>query len=132
MLKINFIYIGKFRYTLMIHFVKYISVANDEDSSWKLALSQGKVEKVSLIKRKALWLENANAKHELVGIFSTWVTLYKELKYLEPKNEKIGVVVQSWLWVGVELMAWEVYRLERLNGIQSSWVQIPLRPTFYS
>ena len=29
-------------------------------------------------------------------------------------------------------MAKEVSRLERLNGIQWSWVQIPLRPTFYS
>ena len=28
-------------------------------------------------------------------------------------------------------MAWELSRLERLNGIQWFWVQIPLRPTFY-
>ena len=29
-------------------------------------------------------------------------------------------------------MAWQLSRLERLNGIQYSWVQIPLRTTFYS
>ena len=34
-------------------------------------------------------------------------------------NDKIGVAVQIRLWVRVERMAWE-------------WVQIPLRPTFYS
>ena len=47
-------------------------------------------------------------------------------------NDEIGVAVQSWLWVRVELMAWKLSRLERLNGIQWSWVQVPLRPTFYS
>ena len=26
-------------------------------------------------------------------------------------------------------MAWELNRLEHLNGIQWSWVQIPLKPT---
>ena len=31
-----------------------------------------------------------------------------------------------------ELMTWKLNRLERLNGIQWSWVQIPLRPGFYS
>ena len=30
------------------------------------------------------------------------------------------------------LMAWQLSRLERLNGIQWSYVQIPHRPTFYS
>ena len=47
-------------------------------------------------------------------------------------NDEIGVPVQSWLWVRVELMAWYLSRLESLYGIQWSWVQIPLRPTFYS
>ena len=31
-----------------------------------------------------------------------------------------------------ELMAWWLSGLEHLNGIQWPWVQIPLRPTFYS
>ena len=47
-------------------------------------------------------------------------------------NDEIGVAVQSWLWVKVELMAWQLSRLEHLNGIQWSWVQILLRLTFYS
>ena len=47
-------------------------------------------------------------------------------------NDEIGLAVQSWLWVRVELMAWQLSRLERLNGIQYSWVQIPIKPTFYS
>ena len=47
-------------------------------------------------------------------------------------NDEIGVAVQSWLWVRVELMTWQLSRLECLNGIQWSWGQIPLRPTFYS
>ena len=42
-------------------------------------------------------------------------------------NEEIGVAVRSWLWVRVKLMAWWLSRLERLNGIQWSWVQISLR-----
>ena len=47
-------------------------------------------------------------------------------------NDEIGVAVQSWLWVRAEPKAWQLSRLERLNGIQWSWVQISLRPTFYS
>ena len=47
------------------------------------------------------------------------------------KNE-IWVAGQSCLWVQVELMAWQFSWLERLNGIQWSCVQIPLRPAFYS
>ena len=39
-------------------------------------------------------------------------------------DDEIGVAVQNWLWVWVELMAWT----ERLNRIQWSLVQIPLRP----
>ena len=46
-------------------------------------------------------------------------------------NDKVGVAVQSWLWVRVEFMAWQFNRLERPNGIQLLWVCIPLRPTFY-
>ena len=46
--------------------------------------------------------------------------------------DQIGVAVQSWLWVWVDIMAWWLSRLECLNGIQCSWVQIPLKPTFYS
>ena len=38
-------------------------------------------------------------------------------------NEEIGVAVQSWLWVRVELMAWQLSQLEHLNRIQWSWVQ---------
>ena len=48
------------------------------------------------------------------------------------KNDEIGVAIQSWFWVGVEFMAWQFSQLERLNGIYWSWVDIPLRPTFYS
>ena len=48
------------------------------------------------------------------------------------QRDKIGVAVQSWLWERVELMAWQLSRLECLNGIQWLWVSIPLRPTFYS
>ena len=47
-------------------------------------------------------------------------------------SDKIGVAVQSWLWVRVELIVWWLSWLERLNGIQWSWVQIPLMPNFYS
>ena len=47
-------------------------------------------------------------------------------------NDEIGVVVQSWLWVQVELMTWKLCQLECLNGIQWSWVQLPLESTFYS
>ena len=47
-------------------------------------------------------------------------------------NDEIGVAVQSWLWVRVELKAWKLSRLERLNKSQWSWIQILLRETFYS
>ena len=47
-------------------------------------------------------------------------------------NDEIGVVVHSWLWVRVELMTWKLCQLECLNGIQWSWVQLPLESTFYS
>ena len=47
-------------------------------------------------------------------------------------NDEIGVVVQSWLWVQIELMTWKLCQLECLNGIQWSWVQLPLESTFYS
>ena len=40
--------------------------------------------------------------------------------------------VQIWLLAWIELKAWYLSRLERLNRIQWSWVQIPLRPTFYN
>ena len=46
-------------------------------------------------------------------------------------NDEIGVPVHSWLWMRIKLMAWYLSWLERLNGIQWSWIQIPLRPTFY-
>ena len=39
-------------------------------------------------------------------------------------NDETGVAVQSWLCVRVELMAWLLSRLDRLNGIQWSLVQI--------
>ena len=45
-------------------------------------------------------------------------------------KDAIGVAVQSWLWVGVELTAWWLSGLERLNGIQRSLVQIPLGQLF--
>ena len=48
------------------------------------------------------------------------------------QRDEIGVAVQTWLWVRVELMAWYLSRLEHLNRIQWSWVQISLRSTFYS
>ena len=38
-------------------------------------------------------------------------------------NDEVWVAVQSWFWVPVELMAWELSRVEHLNGIQWSWVQ---------
>ena len=44
-------------------------------------------------------------------------------------KDEIWVALQNWLWVRVELMAWQLSRLERLDGIQWSWVQIPLKPT---
>ena len=47
-------------------------------------------------------------------------------------NDEIGVAVQSWLWGRVELMAWELSRLKRLNEIQGSSVHISIKPTFYS
>ena len=47
-------------------------------------------------------------------------------------NDEIGVAGQSWLWVWVELMVWQLSLLECLKGIQWSWVQIPIRPSFYS
>ena len=47
-------------------------------------------------------------------------------------NDEIWVTVQSWLWVQVDLMVLQLSRLERLNGIRWSWVQIPLTPAFYS
>ena len=56
--------------------------------------------------------------------------LNKKMKKIEQRDE-IGVDVQIWLWVQVEFMAWQFSRLEPLNGIQWSWVQIPLTPTFY-
>ena len=46
--------------------------------------------------------------------------------------DEIGVAVQSWLWVQVELMAWQLSRLEHLNEIQWSSVQVSLRPIFYN
>ena len=49
-----------------------------------------------------------------------------------PKNE-IGVAVQIWLWLQVELMTCKLSHLERLNEIQWSWdFEISLTPTFYS
>ena len=48
-------------------------------------------------------------------------------------NNEIEVAVQNWLWVQVN--SWSnnsVSRLKHLHGIQWLWVQIPLRPTFYS
>ena len=47
-------------------------------------------------------------------------------------NDKIGVATQSMLWLRVEVMTWQISRLEHLNGIQWSRFQVPLRPTFYS
>ena len=47
-------------------------------------------------------------------------------------KDEIGVAVQSWLLVRVKLMALQLIWLEHLNGIQWSWVQIPVRPTFYT
>ena len=48
------------------------------------------------------------------------------------QTDKIGVTLQCWVWVWVELIAWYVSWLEQLNWIQWLWVQIPLRPTLYS
>ena len=58
-----------------------------------------------------------------------WTLVYIRVITLEIE---IGVAVQSWLWVRLELMIWWLSRLECLNEIQSSLVQIPLRLTFYS
>ena len=41
-------------------------------------------------------------------------------------NNEIRVAVQCWLWVLIEPIPWYLSRLERLNGIQWSWIQIPL------
>ena len=48
------------------------------------------------------------------------------------RNNEIRVAVQSCLWVRVELKASKLIPLERLNGSQWSWIQIPLSRTFYS
>ena len=48
------------------------------------------------------------------------------------QRDEVEVAVQNSFWVRVELIIWCLSRLEHLNGIQWSWVQIPLRPTFYS
>ena len=53
-----------------------------------------------------------------------------EVKFQHWTKDEISEVIQSWLWVWVELIAWQLSRLGRLNRIQRSWVQIPLRPTF--
>ena len=45
---------------------------------------------------------------------------------------QIGVAVQCWLSVRVELMAWILTHLQHLNGIQWLLVQVPLKQTFYS
>ena len=55
-----------------------------------------------------------------------------EMKSDTEQIDEIGVAVQSWLWVQVELMAWQLSRLEHLNGIQWSSVQVSLRPIFYN
>ena len=47
-------------------------------------------------------------------------------------NQEIGVAVKIWLWVQVEVMAWQVSRLEHMNRIQLLWIQIPLRQMFHS
>ena len=47
-------------------------------------------------------------------------------------NNEIEVAVQSLLWVRVELMARQLNQLQHQNRIQWWWIQIPLRPTFYS
>ena len=41
-------------------------------------------------------------------------------------------VAVSCVWVRVELMVWQLNRLEHTNRVQWTWVQIPLRETFYS
>ena len=53
------------------------------------------------------------------------------MKSENKQKDEIGVVVQSWLWVWVNY-GLIVSPLERLNGIQRSWVKIEIRPTFYS
>ena len=65
---------------------------------------------------KTWWLMKANSWSDM----SHWT------------NNEIEAAVESWLWLRVELMAWKLSWLERLNRIQWSWVQTPLRPTFYS
>ena len=68
-----------------------------------------------------------------------WLKETWQLKKVHSRNEmwhwtdnEIGVAVQSWLWVRVELMAWYQSRLQHLNRIQWCCFQIQLRPTFYS
>ena len=46
-------------------------------------------------------------------------------------NDEIGVAVQSFLWVWVELMIWQLSRLEHLNENPWSRFQIPARTNFY-
>ena len=53
-----------------------------------------------------------------------------ELKSAHWIKYETGVATQSWLWVQVELMRW-LSRLECLKRIQSSFVQILVRPIFY-
>ena len=47
-------------------------------------------------------------------------------------DDGIRMAVKNQLWVRVELATWYLSRLEHLNGIQWSWDQATLWPSFYS
>ena len=46
--------------------------------------------------------------------------------------KNINLWLCKYVWVRVELVAWQLSWLEHLNGIQWLWVQIPIRINFYS
>ena len=60
--------------------------------------------------------------------------LMKEIAKMKSKcwtKDEIRVVVQSWLWLRVEVMAWWFNQLQHLNGIRWCWVQIPIQANSY-
>ena len=55
-----------------------------------------------------------------------------EIKSDTTNDNEIGLAVQSYFSVRVDLMSWQLRRLERVKGIQCWWILIPLWPIFCS
>ena len=55
----------------------------------------------------------------------------KKFKAIQKGLWKYHVVLPDFIFGRTPIWIWFLNRLERYNGIQWSWVQIPLRPTFY-